>query len=217
MDGLEAVTLSVSGIADQSILNAHRNQLMRAEAEAADGDVRQGDTIWQWPKSETPTRPPLGSTITDGDGNVGTILRLNEQVLGSKWEAITVNLAVEAKLDTLITIQVATYSKAAGGEAIATWTDLYTAVRAKVQPVTHTPEVEHDRDETRHEFRIILGADLAIDAVSRKYRVIDSALASYAITDYQQPGRIDELPVLLCERVGSISSSSSSSSSSSGA
>jgi len=148
VDGLEAVTLSVSGLDDQAISNAHRNQVSSAEVEISNGQVRQDDTIWQWPASESPTRPLLGSTITDADGDVWTILSIHEQVMGTKWSAVCRKLDVEDTESTLITIQSAAYSKGTHGELEATWSDAYTEVRARVQPLDQTPEVEHDADET---------------------------------------------------------------------
>ena len=211
VDGLEAVTLSVSGLADQSILNAHRNQVSTAEVEASNGQTKQGDTIWQWPLSETPTQPVLGSTIVDGDGDTWTILIVNEQVLASKWQATCRDLAVEANLNTLVTIQSATYAKGEHGDAVPTWADAYTSVRARVQEIDQTTEVEHDADETAKRYRIILAADLSIDTVGADYRVIDADDEIYSIVSYEQPARIDVLPVLVVERTGTYTSSSSGS------
>ena len=208
VDGLEAATLSVSGLADQSILNAHRNQVTNTEIEASNGKVRQGDTVWQWPVSETPTRPVLGSTITDGDGRVWVIIEINEQVLSSKFSAVCRERKVEEIADTLITIQVATYSKGDHGALEPTWANVYTSVRAKVQPIDQTLEVEHDADETADMYRIILAADLAIDTVSASYRVIDADDQVYSIISYEQAGQIDVLPVIVAQRTGSSSSGS---------
>jgi hypothetical protein len=161
IDGSENVTLEVSGTANRVVLNAHRNQISTEEVEASNGLAKLGDTIWQWPTSETPTQPALGSVIVDGDGNNWTILSIDKRVMNTVWSAICRNLAVEARLDTLVTIQTATYAKDADGVAVPTWSDAYTSVRAKVQPITQTPEVEHDADETEQTVRIILESDLA--------------------------------------------------------
>jgi len=208
VDGLEAATLSVSGLADQSILNAHRNQVTNTEIEASNGKVRQGDTVWQWPISETPTRPVLGSTITDGDGRAWTILQIHKQVMSSKFSAVCRERKVEEIAATLITIQVATYAKGTHGALEPTWANVYTEVRAKVQPVDQTLEVEHDADETADMYRIILAAELAISTVTASYRVIDADYQVYSILSYEQAGRIDTLPVIVAQRTGSSSSGS---------
>jgi head-tail adaptor len=111
---------------------------------------------------------------------------------------------VEARLDTLVTIQSATYAKDADGVAVPTWSDAYTSVRAKVQPITQTPEVEHDADETEQTVRIILESDLAF-VPAADYRVVDSDEEIYMVRSYERPERIDTLPVLICERVGTSS------------
>ena len=209
VDGLEAVTLAVSGLADQSILNAHRNQITNAEIEASNGFARQGDTVWQWPVSETPTRPILGSTLTDGDSRTWTILTIFKQVLSSKWSAVCRELAIEETSDTLITIQVATYTKGTHGAPEPAWANVYTSVRAKIQAIDQTPEVEHDADETAEIYRIILAANLSISTVSAAYRVIDADGQIYHVIRYEQPSRIDALPVIVAERTGTSSSSGS--------
>lgn len=204
VDGLEAATLQVAGQADQPVDNAHRNQVREQEADASAGDVKLGDTIWQWPVAETPARPPLGSALVDGQGNRWTILRLDEQVLGSKWSATCRDLAVEARLDTLVTIQRAAYAKDAAGEAIPTWSDLHTGVRAKVQPTSQTPEVEADADVTDRQYEIILADDLAV-VPGGDTRIVDSQDRVYRIDDYRRPERIDVLPVVAVTRIDAAS------------
>jgi len=202
-DGLEAVTLQVAGQEDQAIAHAHRNQAKNAEADEADGDVRQGDTTWQWPAAESPTRPPLGSVIVDGAGDHWTILAIDNQVLRSKWSATCRNLAVEARLDTLVTIQQAVYAKSDAGEAVPTWEDLHAGVRAKVQPITKTPEIESDAETTDQAYEIVLEADLA-DVPAADLRIVDSEGSVYRIDDYRRPSRIDVLPVVEATKVGEI-------------
>jgi len=208
VDGLEAVTLTYrdGSSTEVEVTNALRRQIDWKEAEASGGDARAGDTVWHWPISEAATLAPLGSTITDSDGNVFTILEVapSHQVLG-KYAARTRDLVHEARLDTLVTIQVATYTKDDDGVAVPTWADAYTEVRAKVQPWQYTPEVEHDADEIERLVRIVLAADLAV-VPGANYRVVDSDGEVYHVIRYEQPARIDVLPVLVCERTGSSSS-----------
>lgn len=212
VDGLEAATLTYRGSGvTAALLHSHRNQIRERELEAAGGDAKLGDVIWQWPVSESSTWPELGSTLTDGDGDVWTILTLDKQVMRSKWSALCRNLAVEARLDTLITIQQATYTKGIGGALVATWADVYASVRARVQLITQRPEVEHDADETEETYRIILESDLSIDTIGADYRVIDSDGEVYAVTSYERSERIDTLPALEAVRTGTAGSSSSSS------
>ncbi len=210
VDGLEAVTLSVSGIADQAIANAHRNEVTNAEIEASNGQTRKGDTVWQWPVSESPTRPLLGSTLTDGDARVWTIREISEQVLSSKFSAVCRELAVEVNANTLITIQIATYVKGIHGAAEPTWATAFANVRARVQPISQTPQVEHDADEATLLYRITLEADLSIDVVRANYRVVDATNAVYLIVSYQGAEQIDMLPTIMAEKQIETSSSGSS-------
>ena len=204
VDGLEAVTLTYrdGSSTEVAVTHAHRREIGWREAERSGGDAKAGDTVWRWPASEAATLAPLGSTITDSDGTVHTILEVGEshQVLG-QYRARTRDLAHEARLDTLVTVQSATYAKDADGVAVPTWADAYTSVRAKVQPEQHAAEVEHGADEVERMVRIVLAADLAI-VPGADYRVVDSDGEVYTVVRYEQTERIDVLPVLVCERTG---------------
>jgi head-tail adaptor len=203
VDGLESVTLAYREGSSVTVANAHRREVNWHEIEASGGDVRGGDTIWHWPQSESASQPPLGSTITDSDGNVFTILEISpsHQCL-AKWVARGRDLVHEARLDTLVTIQSATFAKDADGVAVASWADAYASVRARVQPVSYTAEVEHDADEVERMVRIILESALSI-VPGADYRVIDNNGNVYSVIRYEQPASIDVLPVLVCERTGS--------------
>jgi len=200
-DGLEIVTLQVYGEDDQTIEHAHRNQVTMKEAAASNGLARQGDTIWQWPLAETPTRPPLGSVIVDGKGDRWTILGIDEQLLGSKWSATCRNLAVEAQLDTLVTIQAASCSKDDAGEAIPSWGDLITDVRARVQPVAAAPDVDGDQNITDLKYEIILEQDWWSLLSGYTLRIVDAGGTVYRVDDYRRPERIDALPVVLATKL----------------
>lgn len=209
VNGLETVTLAYRNGSSVTINHAHRRAVTWKEIEASGGDVRAGDTVWQWPQSESAAQPPLGSTLTDSAGDVWTILGINpSHQITAKWTAVCRQLAVEERLDTLVTIQVATYTKDDWGVAVPTWADAYTDVRARVQPVTQTPDVAHDADEVEQLVRIMLESDLVI-VPGADYRVIDSDLEIYQVVRYEQAERIDALPVLVCERTGTSSSSGS--------
>lgn len=209
VDGLEEVTLTYrDGSSTQvTIAHAHRREISWREAEASGGDVRAGDTVWHWPQSESAMMPPLGSTISDDDGNVFTILDIapSHQCLG-KFVARTRDLVYEARLDTLVTIQSASYAKDSHGVAVPVWSDVYVDVRAKIQPQQYTPEIERDADEVEQVVRIVLADDPAI-MPGADYRVIGPDLGMYHVLRYEQPERIDVLPVLVCERIGTSSSS----------
>jgi len=204
VDGLEEVTLVVAGRADVAVTSAHRNQLAMDDPDQAAGEVRRGSTVWQWPLSETPERPPLGSVIVDDAGNRHTILELAEQVLGSKYSAVTVNLAVKAGLDNLVVIEQATYAKDSHGEAVPTWETIVEDVQARVQPISQQTAIEHGQDATEASCEILLADDLSglsIDPVGADYRVTDAAGDVYRLDQYVRPERLDALPKLLVRRV----------------
>lgn len=201
VDGLEAVTLAVRGGDSQAITHAHRNQHRRREADPAGGQAVAAVTTWQWPMSES-DRPPLGSVIVDAAGERYTIVGLAEQVLASKYSADCRRLSVEAGIDTWINLARAGYAKNTSGEAVATWQPVATGLRAKVQPVAHVAEAEHEADETQQQYAVILERDLPteIDVAGVDLRVTDVRGGTYRVLRYEQPERIDVLPRLVCAK-----------------
>jgi len=203
MDGLEAVTLRVPEQPAQSIANAHRGQVGAEEAEASGGYLRQSDTVWQFPASEVTGAPPLGSVIEGAAGDRWTILAINLQVLSSKWEAACRNMAVEERLDDTVSLHRATYTRDANGEAIATWSVLLAAVKARIQPIASEANVAMDGDQASQEWRVVLEQSLDADVAAGTVdmRVIDSADNEYTVVRYEQSERIDVLPALICRKV----------------
>jgi len=201
VDGLEPVTLRVAGEPSVSIPLAHRGHVSAAEAEASNGQLRQSDTVWQWPSDpSTPlVQPVLGSTILDGALQVWTILAVRLLVLSHVWEAVCRNLAVEAGLNNAVTILRATYTRDDSGEAIPAWSVFQSGLRARVQPVTSEAEVTLGADRVAAEVRIVIEESLpaAWIAGGVHLRAIDASGQHYTVTGYEQSERIDVLPALL--------------------
>ena len=201
LDGLEALTLRISGQADQVISQALSEPVGWKEAEVSQGQVRKGDVLFAWPVASTPTRPPLGSKLIDEDGAQWTILTIARKQHVECWEAGCRNLAVEAGLTNLVTILHATYTKSAGGEAVPTWSVLQANVAARIQPASQTAEILEDADWTRDERRVILQTDVDLELAGADYRIVDSAGVHYRVVGYQQAQRIDELPVAIVVKI----------------
>ncbi len=187
------------------ISHAHRNQVPVTEHTPAGGDVRQGDTIWQFPLAETCDVIPLGSSIWmvpalsssgDSDHEIWTILSITKQIWSSKWEARCRNLAFEAGLNLTVTISRAAWTKNSDGELIPAWAVAYSNVAAKIQQQDQINEIEHDADAGRRTYRITLGTSLAFDPTV-DYRVRAPDGTCYRVSSYHDPDRIDQLPYLL--------------------
>jgi len=206
VDNIESVTLTIRG-GDSYTAKAHRNQVQTLEHRPDGGDIRQGDLIWHVSATmdsgeelEDLSEVPLGSTLTDPEGLVWTILNANLQVWRSKWEFHTRNLTIVAGLDTLVTLQHCTYTKDINtGERVETWTDHTTSIRAKIQPQTKTPEIEHDTDETEELYEVVLESSLSI-VPGESYRIVDSSSDIYRVISYQQPDQISSLPYLVVRK-----------------
>lgn len=202
VDNLVSATVVWPGTS-VAVTQALRREVSRREVESSKGLVFQGDLLWNLPKSEVATRPPLGAKIVDSDGAKWTVLDVRDSTITDRWRIITRNLAFQNRLDALVTIQKATWSKATGGAASASWSDHLRRVPARIQPQETEVKVEHNAHAEVTTHRIILSeeiTELKSSEASRDYRVKDQADEVYKIVGYEQSERIDVLPVLLARK-----------------
>ena len=194
-DLLETVTLRRADTgAVSSIAHTLRREVTQREAEASGGKYTRSDLVWHLPAGELSVFPRLGDQLIDADDAKWTILEIQLACGGARLRCLARNLAVAAGLSDEITIQVATWSKTASGAASATWNDSLTGLAARIQPQTGEVTVTHDRREMRITHRIIVAE--AVD-VNDNHRVLDADGNVYHVVGYEQPARIDVLPVIL--------------------
>ncbi len=203
LDNLEPVTLRVNGQADVVIPAAVGRPADWKEADPSAGNVLRGDRIWAWPIVATPTAPPLGAVIVDGNNDPWTVLSLAKKAHAGIWEFHARNLVVANNLDNLASVLKASYAKSPGGEAIAAWTTQLTNVPARFQPFRQDAEILEDAEWPQTTYRVFLGLDIfapevPVEPASADYRLVDSAGRHYRIVQYQRPERIDALPVAVC-------------------
>lgn len=216
VDWLNPVTLTLRGTGvTYTITHAHRNQVTAREHRRAGGDVRQGDTIWQFPIAESTDPIPLGSTLrlhgtssSSGvsDDEIWTIIGLNKQVWSSKWEALCRNLAVSEGLNTRVDVLQAAYSSNSDGEQIPSWGILAFNTRAKIQLVEQRANRNYLTDDPEDLYEITFQSDPGFDA-SASYRVADPAGLIYGILSFSDLDQIDTLPKATCRLLTGYSSS----------
>jgi hypothetical protein len=214
VDNLTTLTLAVRGGSTYTVLFAHKNQIGLKEHVPSGGDVKQGDVIWQFSVDctytsggsssglalESLTEIPLGSTLTEANGTVWTILTATLQVWTSKWECACRNLTVVASLDTVVTVQVANYTKDdVTGELRENWATVTSTLAAKIQPEQDTVEVKQGQTQTDRTYRITLATELTI-IPRASYRIVDASGYTYKMKSYHASSRIDQLPYLLAVR-----------------
>lgn len=218
VDWLNPVTLTLRGSgAVYNITHAHRNEVRSLEHLPAGGDVRQGDTIWQFPISESTDPIPLGSTLqvaasassSSGviDTDLWTILNITKQVWSSKWEAHCRNLVVSEGLNTQVDITQATYLSNSDGEYIPAWAILALNVRAKIQLLSDTAQRTQHVDDPAPLYQITFQSDLPFDSAASRYRIVDPQGLIYGVVSLQDLDRIDVLPKALCHLLEGYSSS----------
>jgi len=193
-DGLQTVTITHrEDDSTSAVPKALLRQIGVKQAEASNGQYTTDDVICNVRGSAISTTPRVGDSLTDASGKVWVILATHRATLGSRWRLILRDLAISettVTLDTLIDIEVATWSKGDGGAQEATWGTFQENVRAHIQDNGGSAGVENGqrRVEARYtifcEEQFIVGSD---------HRVIDSDGSIYRVTGYANSDRIDKL------------------------
>ena len=198
VDNLEGVTLREADDTEHGVTYALRRVLTTSEKEASDGKYQSGDIVWHFPASSVAVEPVPGAKIIDGESNLWTILDASLATLSNRYRCVCRNLSIFAELNTLVDIEVATWSKGEGGAEEAAWASFATDVRAKIQLEPVDAETVNDNRDTLHEVRIYTETQYQLDS---NYRVIGPDATEYNVTGFAAPNRIDELPYLTAEVV----------------
>lgn len=217
VDNLVPIVLTIRGSgATYYVTHAHRNQVSVQEPTPGGGDLKQGDTIWQFPQEEAPVDTiPLGSTLTLNptavssgiyDSEIWTIQAVSKQIWSTKWEVRARNLGVESGLNTLVDILRATYTSNYDGEMVPDWAVYALNVPAKIQPVSNESDIRDGMEYSTSLFDVTLATQPTFDP-GVDYRIADYEGNLYAILSARNLGRIDTLPVLRVRKLTGYSSS----------
>lgn len=188
-DGLQAVTFTPAGGADQSITHALKRSVRRREADPSNGLYTSADVRWHLPIEEVTGEPVPGGTITEGSTE-WTILTVDRDTLSDRWRCTCRNLVVTEQLNTVVTIEVASLAKGATGAHVETWSELLDDVRAKIQRMSATEKSEHGVRQLDRSYRAYMRERVDLRG---KHRLVDSDGTVYLITGYRNPDRIDTL------------------------
>jgi hypothetical protein len=176
-----------------TIPHALRRRVQLREARPSRGDVTQSDVVWNVPLGELLSAPRPGDVIIDGESQNWTILDIEHTGATGNWRLLSRNLAVAAGLDRLVTIERAVLEKSTAGDLQPRWTDAWSGVRAKLQPVASSREEQHDQQAILRRYEVTLGEHLPI---THDHRLRSAAGETFKIVGIDMPERIDQLPVL---------------------
>jgi hypothetical protein len=197
VDNLEEVTLTALDATTQDVAGAFSTELRTREIEASNGRYTAGDRRFHLPDANVTGTPNVGGTIEDADF-VYTILDVSHAAMSGIWKLAARKLAIYEELNTLVTVQVATWAKNANGVQAATWADEATNVRAKIQPATDQIEDDENARNFRKRFTIYLAEERTIN---HDRRIIGPDSKVYKVLSYQGRERLDQLPKVLVELV----------------
>lgn len=197
-DGLQAVALQPPGVLTTvAVEGALRTRARTREAAPSGGVALAADAIWHLPAEILAAAPQPGTRVIDAGGTVWTVLRVDHETLGARWQCWSRNLTLALGLEHLVNVEQASWSKDAAGAPVAAWSVIRTGLRARIQPVASMHETRQGQRLERVTHEIYLGEALPLD---EGHRIVHAGVI-YNVRGYSAPDRIDAPLVLHAERV----------------
>ncbi len=197
-DGLETVALQQAGVLTTTdVPGALRTRSRTREAAPSGGVVLLADTVWHLPTTVLVAAPAPGTRIIDAAATVWTVLRVERETLGERWQCLARNLTLALGLEHVVQIERATWTKDVTGAPVATWNLVRTGLKARIQPIAASHEERQSQRLERVTHHIYLAEALLLDESDR----IVHEGGIYNVRGYTAPERIDEPLVIQTERV----------------
>lgn len=167
------------------------------EAEVSDGRYTTSDVAVEFPVTDVTDsiHPQIGGLITIERNSWVIIDRVQKSVTGI-WRCVCRRLVVRDELDTLITIQQATWQKNSHGIQQATWTDAYSNIRARIQRLQADHKTEARQRHVEAEYEIYCEKQII---VGQNHRVLGPDNTVYRVLGYRQPDSLNGLFTILAE------------------
>jgi len=199
-DGLEPVTvLRLGGGEAIAVAGALRQAIHTREAERSQGRYTAADVGWSLPARELPQPLRPGDAIVDADGQRWTVLEVSQLSRRTRWRCVARNLAVFHRLDDMIDLEKAEFTKGQGGAEEPTWRVAWAGLRARIQPVETGIRAEHGRQTAVRRFKVFLEDAVQLDEAMR-IRGPNGAI--YAIAACRKAEAIDALMEIDAVRMG---------------
>jgi hypothetical protein len=207
---IEYSTRTTPGI---DVIPTAKRRAINGPEKSPSGGVYVGyETRWLIPASLiTPgNAPEPADVVIDSQGTRWTVLKADLNRFGNTWLLGCVNLVLALRLQDTVAIERAGLSYDAAGAAIKSFPPdprgsvLYTCA-ARVQEITEEVALERGVQYARGRYEIIVGRQVPLvepgeDRVNWPDPNLAGATVYFDIVDVHNPTRIDELPVLACER-----------------
>jgi len=194
VDGLTAVTIVSRDATETEVEHCLRRAVNHREAAASDGKYTTDDVVFHFPTEEA-ERPELGAVIRDEDGD-WTVLEVAKQTLNHRYRCVCRNLVIVAGLDTLVTIQAATFAKGPTGALEPTWSNVATDVLAKIQIESAERDVQHNAKDTPQKATVYFASQ---QVLTTNNRIVGPDDTIYKVVSWSDADRIDRLFAVQCE------------------
>jgi len=167
-DGGEPLLFRQAGTgACDRIPHALRRGVSLSELNNSRGVLRQGDVRWDAPAAGLAFAPAPGDQFQAADGQLWTILRVEQAVFGTRFRCWSRNLILAEHLRDLVTWQTALWETDAEGAAVPHWIDQQTQLPARIQPLSAAPQTADDQQAWHATHAIYLSEALPIKGGQR--------------------------------------------------
>lgn len=182
-DNQSSVSIQSQDGGDPEVTAAVRHQVTVREAQASNGKYTTEDCVFRISGAELELEIQVGDILTEGT-EVWTILAKSFSRLTKRWRLVCRQLVV----NSLITIQKATYTKSEDGIQEAAWENEHVDLAASFQLISGTDEDDHKLQHVKPLYRVHLTQ--TIETANR--RVLHNSNL-YRIKAHSDSDRIDVL------------------------
>lgn len=189
-DGANVAALARADGSESEDVSTIQRWVSSYEAEKSDGKYTTSDAVFHISGVDLDGSPIVGDKITK-DSTVWRVLGTRWESLTQRWELISRALKI---LDSLITIQVATFTKSEDGIQEETWADETVDLSAAFSRVSDEDSEERRIRKSKPKFEAYLSQTIE----PKNRRVIHNG-TTYRITGAENSDSISDLFVLRLE------------------
>lgn len=199
IDGLETVAVQKreSGVVITGVV-ALRREFVSSESEPSGGASVQTDAVWYLRLPAGEAQLELADVVVDAGGAQWTVLAIDQQPLLGRIKCETRELRVALGCDDYVDVQRAVWQDLGEGPVITSWSDVYTAMPVRIQPVETVVSDTSNAPTATERFAIILGEHFPVESDDR-FVAADGSV--YRLESIEQAARIDALPIAKVVRV----------------
>jgi hypothetical protein len=187
VDGLESISVVTRG--EQTIeVDGLLRDVSTKEIVSSNGFCQSGDVFVHAPSASL-AAVNVGDMVVAGDVEY-TILDIRKEHITGKLRMLCRNLVIAESLDTVVSIQRATFANGSTGADNATWSTIHTDLRGRLQIDESNREVKHGQRTLIEKGSVYIRETLDLLANDR---VLMPGGAIYRVTGTNSPNSLGKL------------------------